>query len=50
MTALNLNIPSFGHGYAAYEAAKQWISTNMPHLTAEQYAMACVMAAKAAGV
>lgn len=45
-----LRIPSFGTGYAAYEAAKQWISSNMTHLTAEQYAQACRLAARMAGV
>jgi len=50
MGSRDLNIPSFGNGYAAYEAAKQWISTNLPHLTPDQYALACALAAKAAGV
>lgn len=45
-----LHIPSFGTGFAAYEAAKRWIANNLPNLSPDQYALACAMAAKVAGV
>lgn len=39
-----------GRGHQAYIEAKRWIEANYPHLTPSQYAQACRLAARMAGV
>lgn len=39
-----------GRGHQAYSDAKRWIETNHPNLTPAEYAQACRLAAKMAGV
>ncbi|MBU1363937.1 MAG: hypothetical protein KKE51_08970 [Gammaproteobacteria bacterium] len=39
-----------GRGQQAYVDAKRWIEAKYPNLTPEQYAQACRLAAKKAGV
>lgn len=45
-----LRIPSLGAGIVAYEAAKCWIEANHPNLSPAEYAQACRLAARMAGV
>lgn len=39
-----------GRGHQAYIEAKRWIETNHPNLSPAEYAQACRLAARMAGV
>lgn len=39
-----------GRGHLAYLDAKRWIEANYPHLTPQQYAEVCRLAARLTGV